>query len=536
MIYTKTEILEKCEKAFENTSTFYQADVINYRGVASDTGELYNEIVADFVLKNLDEFISGIKQIRRETTYKTKSHTGDKIPDDRRSEEKIAVELFNMSQKQGVVFDGIGEIIDYQTPLKNTAKDEAGKIDLLAYDGKTLRILELKKPDSTETMLRCVLEGFTYMQTIKDKKKLLRDFGLPEDTEIVACPFVFSNGEQKNEMGEERTKLKELMRKLNSHPCYIGDEYLNIGKETELNKILDYAVMQDETFRNPELKSGYVLNGRSYDNYLSNDCFEVFVEDMKTNHPIAYKMYGEGSGSELEIRKGRGGVMYPPKMASFGSSSRMTYNLLKDVDGFLFEKKLSTTVGGTANLDGFMETDSQCIFVEAKCREPYCEKHNKYEWKYRDLYNYITESDLTNVGCEIEGDESTDSKMRVTFNVDGEVIEHFDLKQMISHLLGVATAFLKGKFSEKDIEFLYLLFNPVLINIHDEGAREQIHKIYNCTCQECENIDFKSLFAVIIRFLKSEKGLSINVNETELVDRFTFKLCSQSDIKKCIRK
>ena len=31
MAYTRTEILEKCEKAFENTSTFYQADVIKYR-------------------------------------------------------------------------------------------------------------------------------------------------------------------------------------------------------------------------------------------------------------------------------------------------------------------------------------------------------------------------------------------------------------------------------------------------------------------------------------------------------------------------
>lgn len=225
MAYTKTEILEKSEKAFKNVSTFYQADVINYRGVTSDTGELYNEIVAGFVLDNLDEFVSGIKQIQREISYKTVSHTGNKIPDDRRMEEKIAVEIFNMSQKEDVVFKHIGKIIDYQTPLKNTAKDEAGKIDLLAYDGKTLRILELKKPDSTETMLRCVLEGFTYMQTIKDKKKLLSDFGLPEDTEIVACPFVFIDGEQKKELEETRPNLKALMKKLNSSPYYITKNY-----------------------------------------------------------------------------------------------------------------------------------------------------------------------------------------------------------------------------------------------------------------------------------------------------------------------
>ena len=304
----------------------------------------------------------------------------------------------------------------------------------------------------------------------------------------------------------------------------------------ELNKILDYAIMNDEISRNPELKSGYVINDRNYHNYLSNDCFDGFVDDMEKEHEIAYEMYGEGNGNELEIRKGRGGVLYPPKMASFGSSSRMIYNLLKDVDDFLFEKKLPTTVGGTANLDGFMETDSKCIFVEAKCREPYSEKQNKYEWKYKDIYNYISESNLTNISCEIEGDETTDSKMLVTFKVHGKTIEFFDLKQMISHLLGIATAFLNGKLSLKDIEFYYLLFNPMLIHIPDESARKQIHKIYNCTCRECGNIDFKSLFAAIIAFLKSEKGLGVNVNEAELIFGFSFKLCSQSEIKNYINK
>lgn len=139
----------------------------------------------------------------------------------------------------------------------------------------------------------------------------------------------------------------------------------------EFNKILDRAIMQNETANNPDIKSGYKINESTYPNYLEDKCFEKFVDDMKQNHKLAYEMYGKGSGNELEIRKGRGGVLYPPKMASFGSSSRMIYSLMKDVDGFLFEKQLKTTVGGTANLDGFMETESKYVFVEAKCREPY---------------------------------------------------------------------------------------------------------------------------------------------------------------------
>ena len=150
----------------------------------------------------------------------------------------------------------------------------------------------------------------------------------------------------------------------------------------ELNKILDYAIMAYETARNP-IKSGYVTNGKPYNNYLSNDSFAEFVEDMKTNHPVAYEMYGKGGGKELEERK-VGKNIYPPKMASFGSSSRMIYNLMKTDKTFLFEKKLPTTVGGIANLDGFIETDEKCVFVEAKCREPYTAEDGILERKDED--------------------------------------------------------------------------------------------------------------------------------------------------------
>lgn len=95
------------------------------------------------------------------------------------------MKLFVLSQNQGKVFDVIGKIIDYQTPLKDIQTDKAGKIDLLAYNEneKTLRILELKKLDSKETMLRCVLEAYTYLKIV-DKAKLLKDFGLPKNTKL----------------------------------------------------------------------------------------------------------------------------------------------------------------------------------------------------------------------------------------------------------------------------------------------------------------------------------------------------------------
>jgi hypothetical protein len=60
-----------------------------------------------------------------------------------REEEWIAKELFNVQ-----IIKGLGEIIDYQTPLKVPGAGEVnlglGKIDLLAYNNSDLIILELK--------------------------------------------------------------------------------------------------------------------------------------------------------------------------------------------------------------------------------------------------------------------------------------------------------------------------------------------------------------------------------------------------------
>ena len=224
--YSKDEIIKKLEVAKSEMGQFYSQDFVNYRGKTSDKErDYYTEIIAKWLLDNIELF-NDIKMISRENSYKVDSHDG-KIKNEKseREEEIIAMKLFDSSQNQGKVFDIIGKIIDYQTPLKDIQTDKAGKIDLLAYneEEKILRILELKRPDSKETMLRCVLEAYTYLKVV-DKDKLLKDFGLPENTKIKACPFVFYGKEQYKEMQEDRKNLKELIEKLEIEVIYLKEE------------------------------------------------------------------------------------------------------------------------------------------------------------------------------------------------------------------------------------------------------------------------------------------------------------------------
>ena len=225
-VYSKNEIIKIIEEAKSDMRNFYKKEFVNYSGETSDTKEYYTEIIAEWLLDNFYLFDT-IKMISRESSYKVDSHNGIiKDENSNREEEKITMELFDYSQNKGVTFDIIGKIIDYQTPLKNVQKDDVGKIDLLAYNEKekTLKILELKKPDSKETMLRCVLEAYTYLKIV-DKDKLLKDFGLPKDTILKTCPFVFVDGEQYKEMQQDRKNLKELMKKLDVEPVYLKEEY-----------------------------------------------------------------------------------------------------------------------------------------------------------------------------------------------------------------------------------------------------------------------------------------------------------------------
>lgn len=222
MEYTKKQITDACQKEINDIKTFYQAKFINYRGKTSDTNEYYTEVVAEFVCSHIERFQKDIPMITRKSSYKTASHLGE-VPTSNREEETIAIKMFNQSDKEGYKYPFIGKIIDYQTPLKSIKTDVAGKIDLLSYNGHTLHILELKKPNSAETMLRCVLEGYTYLKTV-DRKKLLSNFDLPPNTVVEANPLVFKNSIQHQEIKEGRKWLNCLMDVLNVTPYYLTED------------------------------------------------------------------------------------------------------------------------------------------------------------------------------------------------------------------------------------------------------------------------------------------------------------------------
>lgn len=286
------------------------------------------------------------------------------------------------------------------------------------------------------------------------------------------------------------------------------------GNKMNILKDFDTAISNAE-----DTPKGYYVGERCYDTYTGNDAWKDYLDGMSAEHR---SQYGDGSGGELKEKNGR-----PPKMAAFASSSRMTYLLSKDIPGFVFEKQLSTVIGGVANLDGYWEGNGQYIFVEAKCREPYSHKSPEtIKQNYKPLYTYL-QSKLPNMfSCTMEDIPGT-RDMRVEFFCCGKEVSHFDMKQMLCHLLGVANRMLLDNNCNAPIQFLYLLYNPTELAL-SKNSQKEILSIYHATCEAAQSYDFKQIFACVVDFLMEEKEYTISKEDAEnLKNNFQFALCDQ---------
>ena len=305
-----------------------------------------------------------------------------------------------------------------------------------------------------------------------------------------------------------------------------------------LRKALDYAI-RDYECKQTDVTSGYKIEGveEPYWNYLSNDAWEDFKESISEDHK---KQYDDADGGELKKKKGRWG-MCPPKMASFGSSSRFLYNLSKEKVGFVFEKRLPTKVGPRpANLDGYLKLNDTDILVEAKCGEIYY-SHSKdvsksYIKVYDELKKRYSEFSYINHPSKDKDSEDKDS-FSCSFTFKGKPIVYFDIKQLISHFLGITAGILEGKVAA-NIKFVYLIFNPGTDTCFDnekvKSYKAKIEQRYDQTIEEIEQFGGKyklmeQLFDAIMEIqsgrLKRKKDYS-----------FKFYIADQNDYLEILKK
>ncbi len=184
--YTKQEIIEKLENITQ-INKLYNNKIINNLGTTKDTEEKYTEVISKEILDYPEKYnFDSIEIINRTLGYNVGTHNGTYNNESNRREEIIAMKMFSNK------YSSIGEVLDYQIPIKDKQTTHAGKVDLISYDdkAKTLYLIELKNDASSETLLRCVLEIITYKKQINEEK-LKEDFNLNSSTKVKPAILIF---------------------------------------------------------------------------------------------------------------------------------------------------------------------------------------------------------------------------------------------------------------------------------------------------------------------------------------------------------
>ncbi len=273
------------------------------------------------------------------------------------------------------------------------------------------------------------------------------------------------------------------------------------------------------------LEDGYVVDGRKFSLYYTNREWEEFKEKM----PLpARKRFDDGKGSEMQEYTRRG-ITYPPKMASYASSSRFMYGLGRQIDGLVYEEQLETGLGGyPANIDGYLE--SKGIYVEAKCHELYGYSRPEVHPGHIKL--------LDGIVPVLDGRlQYSTPNGYLYLSWDGKDSGHFDLKQMLCHLSGIANKVLGG--GDRTVHFIYLVYRPtdeLLRLVEKESDRKKIGELYAAEKAYAQGEMFQRLYGAILRYFNKEKAYGYSeASIQEMIASFDFTFCDQKDFLEVVK-
>lgn len=136
----------------------------------------------------------------------------------------------------------IGEVFDFQTPIKNQqndpdAKTKIGKVDLMSDDGKRVFLLELKRSgDSRHSLLHAAIEACIYRSLIYERK-LLNDFS-KKGREVIPCVLIFEKNDEHGSNNIAGKQFRELSGAMNGSLPKLGEILNQFYDEFELEIVI----------------------------------------------------------------------------------------------------------------------------------------------------------------------------------------------------------------------------------------------------------------------------------------------------------
>lgn len=172
--YTKGELLSLLAKDSSHPESLYQKAYMSRMGVTSDTGEPYSKVLAKWLLKHREIWMTLPRGLYRRI-------------EGSRAEFLMKNDMFRKVRKQKVL-PPFGRVLSDDILFLGSRFQQTGRPALLLHDAdlggngySLLRILEI--PDAGDNLTSAVLRMFTHLATIKGDA-LLDELKLPKDTLI----------------------------------------------------------------------------------------------------------------------------------------------------------------------------------------------------------------------------------------------------------------------------------------------------------------------------------------------------------------
>lgn len=176
----------------------------------------YSESIATLILEvfpNIELTTLGLRQ----TSFRVGDHRGQaKLQTNiaQFTEKRFCRALFNASSETV-----LGEILDYEVPLKAVQGAKHGDIDLVARIDEGLSLIEAKQPKSSESILKAMLQVYTYSMLVSSvKRQFSMEYGMIENTPLIPVILTFKQAKSAKQLSELKhgSIIVKLLEVLNS--------------------------------------------------------------------------------------------------------------------------------------------------------------------------------------------------------------------------------------------------------------------------------------------------------------------------------
>lgn len=218
---------------------------------------IYSEQVAAFILDDYQRMRLNVKGLRQ-SNYKISSHRGQcglQTDISQFTEKRFVRAMYSLHET-----DLLGKILDYEVPLKACQSAQHGDIDLLSLNASTLFIIEFKQHHSKESILKGMLQAYTYTCLVQAMKgSFCRSFSLAGSVVLVPTILTFDTGESGRQLNDlaKYPNTRALLCCLNRDMVGLGlgqiRAYISTNDKADLDKCLT---------ANPSGPGEYIVNFR----------------------------------------------------------------------------------------------------------------------------------------------------------------------------------------------------------------------------------------------------------------------------------